>query len=303
MLQFEYPWFLLLLLLFIACSVGCKLRSFSIYFPHVALLRDVSKKKIGVKALFKWLTIIGAVTALASPVVVNKVYEENNVGYDIVVAIDASGSMKYPFSFSQGVSKFDVTKKIVGDFIVKRKKDNLGVVGFGKYGFIVSPLSYDKKLTYEMLQNVVMDERFSNGTAIGDAIAQGVRALKNGMAKSKMIVLVTDGNEEGEVAVTYDKATQIAKNEEVKIYTIGIGREGDYNGRLLRFIAQETGGKFFSAADPKALAKIYDFINKEEKSEIKTKGFEDKRYYFIYPLFVSIMALFLYILVRMRSQL
>ncbi|MCV6607111.1 MAG: VWA domain-containing protein [Campylobacterales bacterium] len=300
MVEFEYPLVFLAIILFIICSFFCKYRPFSLYFPHIDLLRDVSKKAIKVEALLKWLIILGTLTALASPVIINKRYQQNNIGYDIIMAIDASGSMDRAFNMTSRYRKFDVTKKIVGDFILKREHDNMGVVAFGEYGFIVSPLSYDKKLTLSMLENVNMDRRFSNGTAIGDAIAQGVRALKSGIAKSKMIILVTDGNEEGQVTISYDKATKIAKDEKVKVYTIGIGR--DFNRNVLKHISKETNGEFFSADDPKKLLEIYETIDRQEKSEIKTKGFEDKRYYYHYPLFVAIISLILFILVRLRQQ-
>jgi Ca-activated chloride channel family protein len=301
MIEFEYPLVFLIILLFILCSFVCKYRPFSIYFPHIDLLNSVAKKRVILESLFKWISIIAVITALASPVIINKIYEQNNIGYDIVMAIDASGSMERAFNFNTRYSKFDITKKIVGDFILKREHDNIGVVAFGEYGFIVSPLSYDKKLTFEMLENVNIDRRFSNGTAIGDAIAQGVRALKSGKAKSKMIILVTDGNEEGDVAIRFDKATAIAKDEGVKIYTIGIGSNRDFNGQLLRFVADETGGEFFSASEPEKLLEIYSKIDKLEKSEIKAKGFEDKQYYFKYPLALAIFALFMFIIVRIRQ--
>lgn len=301
-LEFEYPYVFLILIAFILCGIFCRYRSFSIYFPHVSLIQKSDQSSIKILSLFKWITILATITALASPVIVSKVSEDKSNGYDIVVAIDASGSMNEYFSYKDKIRKFGITKEIVGDFILKREKDNIAIVAFGQYGFIVSPLSFDKKLQLKMLENVNINKSYSNGTAIGDAIAQGVIALKSSKAKSKIIVLVTDGDESGNVRIPFDKATEIAKEEKIKIYTIGIGREGVFRKNLLDYISQETGAEAFKASSIEELKSIYKKIDELEKSEIKSKEYKLKDYYFYYPLFAAILSLLFYSILLNRSE-
>ncbi|MDQ1340588.1 MAG: Ca-activated chloride channel [Campylobacterota bacterium] len=294
-IEFEFVYALLVPLFFLICEKFCKYKPARLYFPHLAVINASGLINEKIASIFKWLAIIFLSIALASPVLMDKEVLKSRVGYDIVVAIDASGSMSRPFLSDKRVSKFDITKKIASEFIAKREFDNLSAVGFGRYAFIISPLTYDKNALNMMVAQLNMHESFSEGTAIGDAIAQGVRVLKDSEAKNKIIVLATDGEEEGEVTLTYDKATALAKKHNIKIYTIGIGQKGEFNAMALKYISDETDGVFFSANDKEALKSVYDKIDELEKSKITTSDFVKKDYLYDYFLFVAFIALGFYI--------
>jgi len=300
--EFEFVFFLLLPILFLICEKYFKYKPGRLYFPHISVMSSSEEIKNRVTTILKWFVIIFSSIALASPVLINKEVLKSRIGYDIVVALDASGSMKYPFLSERSVSKFDVTKNVVQKFIKKREGDNLSAVAFGRYAFIISPLTYDKKALEIMVDQINMHPSYSDGTAIGDAIGQSVRVLKESEAKNKIIILATDGDEEGDVTITYDKATELAKKHDIKIYAIGIGQNGQFNAGALKYIAAETDGKFFSANDKNTLNKVYEEIDRLEKSEITTSDFVKKDYLYIYPLFVAIMAHLLYLYFRYRRR-
>jgi len=299
-IEFEFVYFLLIPLLFLVCEKYCKYKPGRLYFPHIAVMNESGQLKERLASVMKWLAIIFASISLASPVLVNKEVLKSRIGYDIVTAIDASGSMRYPFLNDASVNKFDVTKRVVQEFIAKREGDNLAAVVFGRYAFIISPLTYDKNALNMMVSQVEMHPSFSQGTAIGDAIAQSVRVLKESEAKNRIIVIATDGDEEGDVTITYDKATALAKKHGIKIYAIGIGQNGQFNAASLKYIAAETGGEFFSANDKEALEKVYEEIDRLEKSKITTSDFVKKDYYYAYPLFIALLALLFYLYFRYR---
>ena len=301
-IEFELYYLLLLPVLFLACERFCRYRRGKLYFPHIHAIKSVNELKNRLSAILKWVVIIFASLAMASPVLVDKEVVKNRVGYDIVTAFDASGSMKYPFASDAGTSKFEVTKEVVKRFIKKRSEDNLGAVAFGRYAFIIAPLTYDKAALENMVDQINIHRSFSQGTAIGDAIAQSVRILKESEAKNKIIILATDGEEEGDVVITYDQATALAKKHGIKIYAIGIGQNGQFNNGALKFIAKETGGAYFSANDSEALNKVYEQIDSLEKSKITTSDFVKKEYLYMYPLFVAIIALLFYLYFKYREK-
>lgn len=300
--EFELYYLLLLPVLFLVCERFCRYRPGKLYFPHLTEVNSVNELKNRLASILKWLVIIFASLAMASPVLVNKEVLKNRVGYDIVTAFDASGSMKYPFRNDASVSKFEVTKAVVEKFIKKRSEDNLGAVAFGRYAFIIAPLTYDKLALESMVDQIDIHRSFSQGTAIGDAIAQSVRILKESEAKNKIIILATDGEEEGDVVIPYDQATALAKKHGIKIYAIGIGQKGQFNSGALRFIAKETGGAYFSANDKEALDKVYDRIDQLEKSKITASDFVKKEYLYMYPLFIAIIALLFYLYFKYREK-
>ena len=301
-IEFELYYFLLLPLLFLVCERFCRYRPATLYFPHTRVMESVSQVGNRLINALRWLGIITLSLALASPVFIDKEVLKERVGYDIVTAFDASGSMEYPFIRGQAISKFDITKGVVKKFIAKREKDNVAAVAFGKYAFIVAPLTYDKLALEQMVDQIEINPAFSRGTAIGDAIGQSIRVLKDSEATNRVIVLATDGEEEGEVVIPYDKATAMAKKHGIKIYTIGIGQNGQFNSRGLKYIASETGGAFFSANNPDALEKVYEEIDRLEKSKITSSDFVKKEYLYPYPLFIAILAVLFYLYLRYRER-
>ena len=240
--------------------------------------------------------------AISSPIVVDKFDPLNRYGKDIVLAIDASGSMNSSgFDFEDEVSnkerltRFEITKLIASEFIKKRVSDNVGIVLYGDFAFIASPITYEKEIVVDMLSYLTNGMAGQN-TAIGDSIAMSVRAFKHSKAKTKIIILLTDG-EHNSGDMSPKDAIQLAQDKNIKIYTIGLGNEGEADEELLKKIAKESGGEFFRAESAKELKKVYEDIDTMESSKIKSREYLLKDYY--YSLFLILaLALLLFLLFR-----
>jgi len=297
-LYFEHPLFIIILLLFLVCEFFCKMRVPSIYFPHASqfMLNSVSSSKI--LSFLKWSGIILLVFALMSPVKDEPYELKPKNGYEIGLLLDTSGSMQERGFDRKDLSltKFDVVKNIVSDFISQRPNDNIGLVAFGNYSFIASPLTYDKDILKGILAKLQIGIA-GRKTALYESIAQGVNLLKRSKSKTKIAILLTDGvNTAGRIPLNV--ALDMAKKEHIKVYTIGIGNRGDYNARVLLKIANETGGVAFGASSASKLQQIYKKIDILEKSKIKNKTFTYMKYYYTYPLFLALIMLMAYIYLR-----
>ncbi len=300
-IYFEYPILALLILIFIGCSFFCKMRLQSLYFPHTtSFMKDTVSSS---KFLFflKWLIIVTMILSLMSPVKDEPYELEPKDGYEIALVLDASQSMQVVgFDISNPNStRFDAVKEIVSDFIDKRKNDNIGLVVFGAYSFIASPLTYDENILNGIVSNLYigMAGRY---TALYESIAQGVNLLKMSKSKTKIIILLTDGFNTPSNQFPLDVAIDMAKKEKIKIYPIGIGRSDEYNKKELVKIAKESGGMAFGAANARELALVYKKIDELEKSEIKNETYSYLKYYYTYPLSIALFSLLLYLYLKNR---
>jgi Ca-activated chloride channel family protein len=298
---FEYPYLILLLIPIIYCLYKCKEQVVPKFFVHLHFLR-AKKSYLKVEWIVKIIIFILLTIALTSPIIIDKLSPHNRHGKDIVLAIDASGSMNssgYDANddFSDGVrlSRFEITKIIATEFINKRVSDNLGVVLYGDFAFIASPITYEKEIVSEMLSYLNQGMAGQN-TAIGEAIAMSVRAFEYSHAKTKILILLSDG-EHNSGSVSPRDATALAKEKNIKIYTIGIGKDGEADSALLGKIASESGGEFFYASSAKELQDVYEKIDELESSKIKSKEYLLKEYYFAVALLVA-GALVLFLLFR-----
>jgi Ca-activated chloride channel family protein len=299
-IYFEFPKIAFVIFFFIACETLCKMRLPSIYFPHAAQFMKSSVDSSKLLFLLKWIGIVMLILALMSPVKDEPYEIEPKKGHEIALILDASQSMDTRGFDRQdpNASRFDIVKKIVRDFIEKRKNDNIGLVVFGSYSFIASPLTYDEHILSRIVSQlqVGMAGRY---TALYEALAQGVNLLKMSHSKSKVAILLTDGYSTPQVdKIPLDVAIDLAKKEGVKVYPIGIGGDGEYNRAVLLKIAKETGGVAFGAASAAELAEVYKKIDELEKSEIKNESFTYLQYYYFYPLFIGLIALMLYVYLR-----
>lgn len=299
-IYFEFPKVLFVIFFFIACESLCKMKLPSIYFPHASqfMKNNVSASKL--LFFLKWLTIVMMILALMSPVKDEPYELKPKEGHEIALILDASGSMKERgFDPSNpAASRFDVVKSIVKDFISKRTNDNMGLVVFGSYSFIASPLTYDKNILSRIVSQLEV-EMAGKYTALYEALAQGVNLLKMSKATSKVAILLTDGYSTPEAdRIPLDVALDIAKKEGVKVYPIGIGAPDEYNRAVLLKIAKETGGVAFGASNALQLKEVYKKIDELEKSEIKNETFSYKNYYYFYPLFIALLSLLLYVYLR-----
>lgn len=296
--SFEYPLVLAIVILFLLCAKWCKERSRAIYFPHVEQLLARSSSKSSVLGWLKWVGIVSAIVALASPVMTKTYSNSKKEGRDIVLIIDASDSMRqYGFDANDIYkNKFDVVKEVVVDFIDQRENDRLGMVTFADVAFISSPLTFEK----EFLKNLTQMQQLGMAgkrTAINDAIVQSYNILSKSKAKSKIAILLTDGIDNMS-KVPFTELKSMIEKRDIKLYTIGIGSQRDYNGKYLQALAKAGKGEAYGARDAQTLSMIYEEINKLEVTKIDDKKIVQYTYYYTYPLFLAILSLLLFIYFR-----
>lgn len=289
-MTFEYPWLFLLLPPLWYCLYRCREQLAPRTFVHLELF-SVRRGWLKWLWILRYLAALLLVTALASQITIDADDPLNREGVDVVLAIDASGSMGASgFDPESRQSRFDIAKEISRHFILERIGDNAGVVLFGDFAFIASPLTYEKAIVAEMMDYLAHGMAGQN-TAIGEGIAMGVRALERSEAKSKVIILLTDG-EHNSGRVSPKEATALAKKYGIRIYTIGMGQKGEFDEKMLSAIAEETGGAFFAAYDPGMLSDVYKAIDSLERSKIKARHYLRPEYYFAWPLAAALLLLF-----------
>lgn len=295
---FEYPYVFILLALFILCAYFCKARAEAILFPHLDIFIQSKTSEARWIQLFKWLTIVAALIALASPVVEDRVEVEDREGYSITLVLDASGSMRFGFGdryFGMPTarvdeSKFDISMNLAKAFVQKRREDQLGLVVFGNFAYVAAPLTYDEKVLSEIMDGLHAGVAGSNYTVINDALFQSAKLFEKSKAKTKIAILLTDGQTRGD-NIPFDVAMKLVKKYGVKVYTIGIGQNRDFDGKHLKAISKATGGLFFAAHSKEDLQEVYRRIDEMEKSSIESEKYVQKSYYFEYPLFIAFLSL------------
>ena len=265
--NFPYMWLLLIPLLY--CLYRCKIVAVPNYFPHLHFFTRLNKWR-NFEWILKALAVILMIGALATPVMVDFSDPRNRNGVDIVLSIDGSGSMNASGFGKEGSreSRFEIVQKIASDFVMKRAQDNIGVVEFGDFAFIASPITYEKEIIAQMIGYLSYGMAGQN-TAIGEGIAMGVRALRDSKAASKVIILLTDG-EHNSGSISPKEAVAMVNKEKIRLYTIGIGPKGEFDNALLEQLARDGNGKFFAATNQKELQEVYDEIDKMETSRIKS---------------------------------
>jgi len=285
-ISFEYSYLILLLVPILYCLYRCKEHLKPRFFVHLQFL-SAKTKLLKLEWIVKVLIFIFLCVALSSPIIIDRLNPLNRNGKDIVLAIDASGSMNSSgfikdnedeVSNGESLSRFEITKKMARDFILKRVGDNVGIVLYGDFAFIASPITYEKMIVTDMLSYLSQGMAGQN-TAIGEAIAISVRAFKHSTAKTKIIILLSDG-EHNSGSISPKDAMKLVKDKGIKIYTIGIGNEGESDEKLLERIAKDSGGKFFTATSGSELQKVYSEIDSLESSKIKSREYILKDYYY-----------------------
>lgn len=296
--SFEYPYLLAVILLFILCSYWCKERSRAIFFPHVKTLMAQSAGKSSLLLALKWIGITSAVIALASPVITKSYTNSKKEGRDIVLIIDSSDSMRQRGFDSNDPwrNKFDVVKEVVGDFIEKRENDRIGMVTFADVAFIASPLTFEKKFLTD-ITNMQSMGMAGKRTAINDAIVQSYNLLSKSKAKSKIAILLTDGIDNMS-KIPFGEVKSLIENRDIKLYAIGVGDPRDYNAQYLQALADAGKGLAFGAQNANTLSDIYGEIDKLEATKIDNKKVVQHTYLYIYPLFLAILSLLLFVYVR-----
>jgi Ca-activated chloride channel family protein len=288
-ITFGQPWFLLLLivipvLIWWYASKNSK-RQGTIIVSDVSA-KGLSTWKTGLRHLlfiFRLLAIVFIIAALARP---QTMFEEQNAegeGVDIVLCIDVSGSMT---AQDLTPNRLEAAKKVAIDFVNKRLTDRIAIVIFSGESFTQCPLTTDHRVLISAIENI-RNGLLEDGTAIGSGLGTSVDRLRTSKSKSKVVILLTDGENNGGL-IDPQTAKEIAKAFQIKVYTIGVGTDGyapqpvntpmgvvmqqgkvSIDEKLLKEIATETGGKYFRAKDNEGLTGIYDEINGLEKSKVE----------------------------------
>ncbi|KGN74088.1 aerotolerance regulator BatA [Porphyromonas gulae] len=256
--------------------------------------------------ILRVLSVGFLIIALARPQNTNSWQKDSIEGIDIMLAMDVSGSMQ---AMDFKPNRLEAAKDVATSFINNRPNDNIGMVTFAGESFTQCPLTTDHAVLLNMVQDLQMGV-LDDGTAIGMGLATAVNRLKDSKAKSRVVILLTDGsNNMGDI--TPRMAADIAKTFGIRVYTVGVGTRGeapfpiqtefgvriqnvpvDIDEPTLDGIAEVSGGKYFRAVDNKTLDEIYKEIDKLEKTRLMTKSFkayEEK--YFVYALIAFLLLL------------
>lgn len=267
-------------------------------------------------AILRLLALAVLIVALARPrnVEVSKKTKSNR-GIDIVMAIDVSASM---LARDLKPNRLEALKTVATNFVNRRPNDRIGIVVYAGESFTQTPITSDKSIVKRTISEIKWGQ-LEGGTAIGMGLGSAVNRLKESKAKSKVIILLTDGvNNSG--FVDPKTATELAKGLGIKTYTIGLGTNGmadfpyskdprtgqlqfrkqqvEIDEDLLKFIAQETGGRYFRATDNKKLQAIYDEIDKLEKTKIEEFKYYNYQEKYRFLVFLAGILLFIEFLLR-----
>lgn len=270
-------------------------KSYKVYLLHIPFVLRLA-------------AITAIVFALARPQSTDNQSDKNVEGINIVMAMDISESMN---AEDLKPTRLEAAKNVGKEFIMSRPNDNIGLVVFAGESFTQSPLTTDKVALVSLLNSVNDDMIEDKGTAIGLGIANAVNRIKDVEAKSKVIILLTDGsNNRGEIDPM--TAADLAANFKIKVYTIGVGTkvgqapiriktpEGyvkqmmnvEIDENTLQKIAEKTGGRYYRATDNKSLKSIYEEIDKLEKTKIQVTEYSRKNEEYL-PFAIAAMALLL----------
>ncbi|MFP4352783.1 MAG: VWA domain-containing protein [Puniceicoccaceae bacterium] len=318
--------------------LGRRGRKAALAFSSVAIARDVTKgarsRAGGFLFLIRLFAILLLLAALARPQLGKGHSEVESSGIDIVLAIDVSGSMNaLDFASREEIAtRLEIVKRTVEEFIERRPNDRIGLVAFAKESYLVSPLTLNHDWLLQNLERVRTGLIDGSQTAIGPAIGMSVNRLRDLPAESRIVILLTDG-EDNVNRVPPIAAAEAAETVGVKIYTIAAGRSGrvpmprtNADGEVLRRpngemvfagyaesrvdeetleeIASITGGKFYRATNADQLAQIYGEIDRLETTEVKLRHYAEFEELFFWPLLAGAVLLGLELLLsntRFRS--
>src|SRR5689334_13385610 len=324
-MTFGHPYFLLLLLLLplVAWLKGRRGEPPAFVYSSVQLVRGILNitpaKSGGFLSALRWLTLGLLIIALAQPRLTKSETKVSASGVDIVVALDMSGSMVSEDFEVHGdrVNRFDMARTVLKQFIDKRPNDRIGLVVFASQAYIATPLTLDHDFLLQNIERLQIGVIEENRTAIGSGLSTAVNRLREVKSKSKIVILMTDGqNNSGKIAPL--TAAEAAEALKVKVYTIGVGMRGmapmpvffggrrvgtrpepvDIDEDTLQKIANRTGGKYYRADNTARFQAIYAEIDKLEKTEKEIKKFALHRELFAWVITPGLSLVLLEILLR-----
>lgn len=312
----KYPYLLLLLLIYVPL-LWYWIATRKTRYPslQISSLSAFGKRTAGGRAFLipisKILELVALgclIVALARPQKQDYLTNSHILGTDIVLALDISESMS---NTDIRPSRFEAAKHTAADFIRNRNQDNMGLVIFGGEALSIMPLTNDLVALQNAIDGIKMGQ-LANGTAIGDGLVSAINRVLNGQAKSKSIILITDGtNNTGDVAPS--TAADIAALKGIKVYTIGIGLDGKsvyvdpyglsrttidtpIDEETLKEIASKTGGEFYRVTDSNTLNKVFKEIDKLEKTRMDVENYQRTEEAFM-PWIIAALCCFSLVLV------
>ena len=323
-LTFGQPYLLSLLLLIplLAWLKGKHGRQAAFLYSSVQLLKgvmDVSRSSTGKTLLnMRWLSLALFIVGLARPQLTESDTQVRASGVDIVVALDLSGSMESEdFELNrERVNRLTIAKDVLKRFIERRPSDRIGLIAFAGLPYVAAPLTLDHDFLLQNLERLTLHS-IEDGTAIGSALSASVNRLRELKSKSKIAILMTDGqNNAGKISPL--TAAEAAKALGVKVYAIGVGTRGtapmprmnvfgqkvyvqvpvDIDEDTLKQVAEKTGGKYYRADSTDTLRSIYDEIDKLEKTEVEVKKFVEYQELFPWVVLPGLGLLLLEVLLN-----
>lgn len=324
-MTFGHPYLLLLLLLLpiAAWLRGKRGRPPAFVYSSTQLVRgilNVTKARSGgFLSSLRWLTLALFIIALAQPRLTRSETKVSASGVDIVVAIDMSGSMQSEDFEINGepANRLVMAKDVLKKFIEKRPSDRIGLVAFASQAYIAAPLTLDHDFLLQNLERLEIGTIDESQTAIGSALSTAINRLRDIKSKSKIVILMTDGqNNAGKIAPL--TAAEAAQTLNVKVYTIGVGTRGmgrvpvyiggrkvgyqpqpvDIDEDTLQKIADMTKGKYYRADNTEKFKNIYNEIDKLEKTEAEVKKFSHHQELFAWVISPGLALLLLETILR-----
>lgn len=321
-MTFADPYWLLLLLVLplLAWLKGKRGQDSAFLYSSVQLVKGItgiSRSRIGQILLrIRWVALALFIVALARPQLGEGVAPVRASGIDVVVALDLSGSMAAEDFELKGerVNRLTIAKDVLEQFVRKRVNDRIGLVAFAGRAYIAGPLTLDHDFLLENISRLELNT-IEDGTAIGSALTAALNRLRDLRSKSKIVILMTDGqNNAGQVPPL--TAADAAQALAVKVYTIGVGTRGtapypqidpfgrkvhvqvpvDIDEKTLTEIAQKTGGKYYRADNADTLRAIYADIDRLEKTEVEVKKYQRYRELFPWVVLPGLVVLLLEII-------
>lgn len=311
MFQLASPWWLLLLLgIPVMVLLFIKRRPEALLFANISFFSGVARTRWSRRHVIVTLRCLAwffLVLAMARPQYVKQSSDVLTRGIDMMLLVDVSTSM-YCLDFKPQ-NRLEAAKDVIKDFVERRVNDRIGAIVFSGVAFTQCPLTNDYQVLLDLIDQTEIG-MIEDGTAIGMAVATAVKRLKESDAKSKIVIMLTDGeNNAGEIDPL--TAAELAKTLGIKVYTIGIGKDGkvpypttDMFGRGvytmvnvklnetgLREVAEVTGGEFFRADNRDRLESIYETIDQLEKTEIKVKQYYQYTEFFMYFLYLALLMM------------
>ena len=320
-ITFDNPEFLwLAVILFVIILIDYKFKNVKNSSFSISSIKSLNTKSLKVKLfpllnVLRFTALIMLIIALARPQIIDvSIQTKKSRGIDIVIAVDVSSSM---LAQDLKPNRLEALKEVAKEFVNDRINDRIGLVVYAGESYTKTPVTSDKSIIINSINEIIFDGVIEDGTAIGMGLATSVNRLKNSKAKSKVVILLTDGvNNSG--FIDPNTSADLATSFGIKTYTIGLGSNGnarapialnpdgsfrygltkvEIDEKLLKEIASKTGGLYFRATDNKKLKEIYDEINKLEKTEVEEFKYSNaKEVYRFFVLAAVILILIEWIL-------